>query len=352
MRIHRTLLVLSLIAAPSACTAAQIESPDVKPIQELAPAEIDDPMASFARMVGGEWHLGASGFHAWHWGPGKRSMRRMAYAMADGSDATNPWAGELMYWHPGLGQVRLLSVHEDIPGVGRGVGEGTIRFDGETSEAVIDLYQPRGLRKLCQRQIFDGPDKYHEILLEDRGAGLQPLAAWDFVRDKEGSGAPTPTAEKAALELPEHWKAFEALVGSTWEADGDSASGSAFRIHSTFEWMPSLEVVFARVEALNGDGEATHLLDAYIYRHVRDDALRCLALSNRGGVYEGDVTVLDGGALQLDVKVYEGDRVVPHVAQFEIEDDGHLRARLWSVEGAERTLALDVEHRKLEPKRH
>ena len=355
MRVHRTLLALSLIAAPSARTAAQIESRDNEPMQVAASVEVDNPMASFARLVGGEWRVtfasGASASHAWHWGPGKRSMSRMAYGMADGSDATNPWAGEVIYWHPGLEQVCLLSLHEDIPGVGRGVAEGTIRFDGETSNAVIDLYQPRGLRKLGQRQSFDGPDKYHEILLEDTGAGLQPLNALDFIRDHERSGAPLPTTEPASLELPERWKPFEALFGSTWEADGDPNRGSAARIHSTFEWVPSLEVVFARVHALNEDGEATHVLDAYIYRHVRTDALRCLALSNRGGVYEGDVTVLDGGALQLDLKVYEGDRVLTQVARFDLESDGHLRTRVWSLEAAERTLTLDVEHKKLEPKR-
>ena len=127
MRVHRTLLALSLIAAPSARTAAQIESQSAEPMQEAASAEVDNPMASFARLVGGEWRVtfasGASAVHAWHWGPGKRSMRRMAYGLADGSrSATNPWAGEVLYWHPGLGQVRVLTMHEDIPGVGRGVG--------------------------------------------------------------------------------------------------------------------------------------------------------------------------------------------------------------------------------------
>jgi hypothetical protein len=275
----------------------------------------------------------------------------MAYGMADGSDAgTNPWAGDVMYWHPGLGQVCLLTMHDDIPGVGRGVGEGTIRFDGETSSALIDLYQPRGLRKLGQRQSFEGPDRYHEILLEDTGAGLQPLNALDFVRDRERAVAPPPSAEQPARELPERWKPFEALVGGTWEANGDPASGNAFRIHSTFEWVPSLEVVLARVNALNEAGEATPLLDAYVYRHVRDDALRCLALSSRGGVYEGGVTVLDGGALELDLKVYEGDRAVPHVARFDVGNDGHLRTRVWSLDGDVRTLAFDVEHEKRAPK--
>jgi hypothetical protein len=349
MRVHRTLLALSLIAAPPACTATQDESPVPKqPLPAPAPAQAGNPMASFARLVGGEWRFagasGASPFHAWHWGPGDFSMRKMTYW----SDAAaNPWAGEVLYWHPGLRQVCLLSMHGDIPAVGRGVAEGTIRFDGETTTAAIDLDQPRGRRMLGQRQIFEGADKYHEILLEDTGAGLQPLAEWDFVRVEEGSGAPPPTDEQASLELPAPWKPFEALMGSTWEADGVSATGKAFRIHSTYEWVPSLEAVFARAYLLDGEGEGTPLLDAYIYRTVRTNALRCLALSSRGGVYEGDLTVLDGGALQLDLRVYEGDRAVPQVARFDLEHDGRLRTRVWSLDGAVRTLTLDVEHEKL-----
>ncbi len=84
---------------------------------------------------------------------------------------------------------------------------------------------------------------------------------------------------------------------------------------------------------------------------MRTDALRCLGLSNRGGVYQGDLTVLDGGALQLDLKVYEGDRAVPHVARFDLDHNGRLRTRVWSVEGAVRTLTLDLDHEKLEPGR-
>ena len=55
MRLHPSWIALSLFAAPFACTAAQGESPDAKPVQEPAPAEITGPMASLARMVGGEW---------------------------------------------------------------------------------------------------------------------------------------------------------------------------------------------------------------------------------------------------------------------------------------------------------
>lgn len=40
-----------------------------------------------------------------------------------------------------------------------------------------------------------------------------------------------------------------------------------------------------------------------------------------------------------------------HVARFDLEEDGHLRTRVWSLDGAARTLTHDVEHEKLAPKR-
>ncbi len=93
-----------------------------------------------------------------------------------------------------------------------------------------------------------------------------------------------------------------------------------------------------------------HLLDAYIYHHTGTNKLRCLALSNRGAVYEGDVTVLEGGALQLDLKGYEGDRIVRHVVRLDFEPDGTVRLCVWSLKDADRTLLVDVHHRKLHPK--
>lgn len=351
MRLHHGCIVLSLVAAPSTCTAAQDKSPNAKPVHEPAPSEVTDPLARFARMVGGEWRVtfqsGTSAFDSWHWGPGKYSMRNGT----GGSDAVgNPWGGEVMYWHPGRKQVCLLSLHGDIPGVGRGVSEGTITFEGETADGVFDLYQPGGRREMGLRWIFDGPDRYHSILLEATGPdGLEPMNEWDFVRVKERSATRRSTTEEAPIPS-EHLKAFQALLGCTWEARGDSATGDAFCIQSTFEWVPS-EAIHARTLALGRDGEPAHLLDMYLYQHVGTGALRCLALSNRGGVHEGDLTVLEGGALQVVLKGYEGHGVVPHVVRIDFEGDETLRYRDWSLEGSERTLILDLHHKKLEPKK-
>ena len=144
---------------------------------------------------------------------------------------------------------------------------------------------------------------------------------------------------------------LESLLRHTWEAEGNWADGDALHIQSTFEWIPYADGIYARTVTRNEDGERTHVLDTYFFHHTGTGALRCLALSNRGGVYEGDVTALDGGAVQLELKAYEGDRVIEHVVRFDFEKDGTLRHRDWSVNGAERTLLLDVRHTRFEAKK-
>src|SRR5262249_41160413 len=132
--------------------AAHGGNDDANLAQESAPsprAKVANPMASFARMVSGEWRTTAlartSLFDTWHWGPGQHSMR----VMTDGSGAAGePWREiRVFYWHPGRKQVCLLGVSP----FARGVSEGTIKFDGETADGVFDLYQtgaPQRLRKM------------------------------------------------------------------------------------------------------------------------------------------------------------------------------------------------------------
>jgi hypothetical protein len=347
MLLHHAMLALSVIAAPSACTALHDESQGAKPMREPARLEAADPMASFARMVPGEWRLTAPGlkglvFDTWHWGPGRHSMR----SMTDGTGASGePWrALRVFYWHPGRKQICWLGLSP----FARGVSEGTIRFEGETADGVFALYQTNNRREMGLRWAFDGPDKYHDILLEATGPqGLEWMNAWDHVRS---TGPPAPRLPTSA-EVPkpsERLKVFEPLLGHTWEAKGQWKPGDALRIRTTFEWVPYADVIYARTLALTGDGEPAHLLDAYLYHHTGTDELRCLALSNVGGVYEGDWTVLAGGALQLELKGYEQDQVVRHVVRLDFEEDGTVRDRVWSLDGNDRELRLDVRHETIE----
>ncbi|MCC6405646.1 MAG: hypothetical protein IT453_00670 [Planctomycetes bacterium] len=335
-------LFLASVAALSACTVSHDGGPDNKPVEAPATAEASNPMASFARMVPGEWRVtatrGTSTFDTWHWGPGERSMR----VMTDGLDSQvipEPWRElQVYYWHPGRKQVCTLGLSP----YASGVSEGTIEFDGETATGVFDLHQTSGLRKLGLRWTFEGPDHYRDVLLEATGPeGLQPMNEWDQFRSK---GPPAPRMQFAE-EPPgpsKDLKVFESLLGRTWEAKGEWTTGERFHIETTFEWIPYAEGIYARTVAVSKHGEPVHLLDAYFFRHTGAGVLRCLALSKSGGVYEGDVSALDGGALQLDLECYEEDRVGRRVVRLDFEQDGTLRDRMWSAEGTDRELLLDV----------
>jgi hypothetical protein len=311
-------------------------------------------MAPFARLIGGEWRMSAGAWpgmrDTWHWGPGRNSV----HALTDGLDATgNPWrALQVFYWHPGQKQVCVLNIHPDIPGIGRGVGEGTIAFDGVTANGVFDLYQPGNHRKMGLRWTFVGPDKYHDVLLEATGPeGLKPLAEWDHFHSNEAADS-QPSLAGTAPQLPKHLKSLQPLLGRIWETSFDSegdGTGVALNVQTTLEWVPIVDYVHARVRASEKDSEPTHLWDIYLYFHVKSGSLRCLALSNRGGVYEGDLSVLDGGALQVELNGNEGDEIVLQIARFDLENDGNLRHRAWSIEGTKRTLVLDVQHTNREP---
>lgn len=352
MRTHQNFATLSLVATLSVRAAQQDKGPDARSAQQTTTDNVAGQMASFGRMVGGEWRQtalrGTSMFDTWNWGPGKHSVR----VMTDGQGADGkPWRElRVFYWHPGRKQVCLLGLDPDIPGIGRGVSEGTIKFGGETADGVFDLYQTGGRRKMGLRWTFDGPDKYHDILLEDTGAGLKPMNEWDHFRSK-GRPAPRPRFVEEEPKLAEHLKPIESLLGRTWEARGAWEAGEAFHIQTTPEWVPYAHGIYARVVAPTKDGEPTHLLDAYFFHHTGTKALRCLALSNRGGVHEGDVTALDGGSLQLDLKGYEDELVIPYVVRLDFEKDGALRQRVWSLKGTERTIMLDVRHKKLASKK-
>lgn len=318
-------------AALSSCTAVQDESRDGETVRVPTLAAAADPMANFARLVSGEWWVTladeTSSFNTWHWGPGKHSVRS-AHAV------------DVYYWHPARQVVRSFSMHP----FARSVGEGTIRFEGETAEDILDLWQTSGPRKLASRWVFDGPDEYQETLLELMGPdGFQPLTSWKRVR-KPTHTEPSARAAAEGPKPPHHMHVFAPLLGQTWEAQGVWSSGETFHVRTDFEWIASVDALYARSVALIEGAEPVHVLDAYLFHHTGTNTLRCLALTEPGGVYAGDWTVLDGGALEFDLEGYVADRVVPRVVRFDFEADGRLRQRIWSRAGVERTLVLDAHH--------
>lgn len=313
------LLALALAAALGSCSVPGEGS--------TAGDAIPTPMASFAQLIPGAWKTtfasGDVAIDTWHWGPGRYSVRSGAL--------------EVYYWHPGREQVCVLSLHAEIPGIGRGAGEGTIRFDGSRAEGRLDLYQPAGLRKLGMRWVFDGPDRYRDTLLEDGGSGeMQTLAEWTRHRI-ERSAESAASDRDDAPQVSAHLRAFQGLVGGTWESSSGSSAG--LRTRTTFSWLP--EFVHARVQAPITDREATHVLDAYFYQQVRTGKLHCLALSSTGGVYEGEVVVLEGGALRSELQGHEAAGATSLEARLALQADGTLRQSVWRMEEGARRVVVD-----------
>jgi hypothetical protein len=289
-------------------------------------------MAAFARLVGDEWQVtaasGKSMYHAWHWGPGKHSIRRMTDGMGAGGE---PWREvQVYYWHPGEKQVRVLGLSP----FDAGVSEGTIKFEKDAAEVISDLHQNRASRRMKTKWEFSGPGKYREALLEATGKGdYSPLVEFDHVRTKP----PAKPREFAVGDKKpsDRLKAFIPLLGHTWEAKDED-----IRAKTTFVWLPLADAIYARVEGKDGE----HLLDAYVYHHTGSKVLRCLALSGNGGVYEGDVNAAEG-VIEVDLKGHDGTQAVQNAVRFDFEKDGSVRQRVWSVKGKERTILMDVQHK-------
>lgn len=293
-------------------------------------------MANFAGLIRRDWRVtaqsGTSMYHTWYWGPGQHSIRRMT----EGFDAGgNPWYElRVAYWHPKTKQVHLFG----LTPFSKGVMEGTIKFDGQTADAVFDLYQTGGRRKMGLNWKFDGPDKYREKLLESTGTeGLKLLAEWDHVRTKP-TDPELPPVVKEKPKLSTSYKALEPLLGSLWEAKGAPIKGGTQQILSNCKWIPQVDAFHVRV----GPDD----LDVYLYHHTGTKTHRCLALSSEGTVFEGYLTVLNERGAELELKGYKEDRVVTYAVQFDFQKDGNVRQQVWSLEDKVRTPLLDLLHKR------
>ncbi len=337
------LTAVTLFAALSACSRLPDKSPDAQRGATPAAAGRTDPLASFALLIPGVWRQtaasGQSMYHTWHWGPGRGSIRRMTVgAGANGK----PWYElQVFYRHPKRRQVCVLGLSP----FARGVSEGTIRFEGDHADGVADLYQLGVHRRMGLRWAFDGPDLYHDTLLEATGQdGFEPLVVFDNVR-MTSAAAPRPAFVEGAKPSG-YLEAFKPFLGHTWEGNGELSDGGAIQTRTTLEWIPIVDAIYVRVTVPTTEGEPAHLLDAYIYHHTGAGVLRCLAHSNTGGVYEGDVSVAEDGAVQMDLNGYEGERSGRYIVRLGFESDGTVRSRIRSADGNARALILDLLHRK------
>lgn len=341
----------AIIAANLGCQPDRGDAPSTTSMSAGTAASSPQPMAAFARFIGGHWKMtttaGRDTYDTWACGPGKQSIRSMRVGTLTNGD---PWrAMTVYYWHPTLKEVRLLSVGS----VMRGVGEGTIRFEGETAESVFTLNQTGGPRHLRERWTFAGPDKYHDDLSEKVRGKYELLTGWDRVRvEMPGSAEPvaapflapgnTPSdlMRPLARVLGQAWASITATGGAAPRTEGQS------RTRTTFEYVPHADAISGRVEVTGADGVSSHVMDVYLYHHTGTRGLRVLALGsdvpNDVSVYEGDIVpAADGTSLAIQLTEHRSTATRALEARTDFEKDGTARVQVWRLNGQERTMAMD-----------
>lgn len=257
----------------------------------------EEALRPFTKLMGGEWRLtllsGHTMFERWQWGPGRRSVISQTHG-ADGGG--RPWRSmQIIYWHPQKKNLRMFRLSPDIPGLGRGVAEGTVTFDGTIAEGVFDLHQPghpgRTVRKMTTRWTFEDANTYRSTLLEDDGKGVTSLGEWTLHRSRNLS---VPTMVEAAAAMPHAELAgLRRLTEGTWQAVDASSPGQVRRTKTSLTWIPFVKAIHMRTVAISDEGKEQVLADTVLYYHVGLKRLRCFALLHNGGVVEGDLTVRD-----------------------------------------------------------
>lgn len=332
-------------------------SKSLKIEQVIVPAQVQPVTKTsvriepFAGFIGGRWKMtalsGTDTYDTWHWGPGRNSIRSMSYGMLPSGE---PWGTmTAYYWHPVRKEIRTLGVCS----VWRGVSEGTMTFDGSKAEGAFDLHQTGGTRNMGHRWTFDGPDTFHDQLLEKGPRGYEVMVEWDRHRVAVASVDEPAVPKNLLLDVRPSslLRPLATLLGNAWQTQAQKGAAepmpaSDLSLRTTFEYVPYVDAIYGRVETLDLGGTPSHAMDLYLYHHTDARVLRCLAVANSndgdGIVYEGDITPGDNGRwLRLDLRAHRSSGVSVIEVRIDFEPPGGARFRAWSTEGKERTLLFD-----------
>ncbi len=282
-----------------------------------------NPMENFSGMTKGRWKTtytsGHSVLDTWQWGPGRQSIRSLTEGAAGNGD---PWnVVTVYYWHPVQKVVRSLTVTP----YARGVGEGTIAFDGKAASAEYDMFQSREPRKLAVRWTFEGADLYRDSLLERTARGVEPLFEWRRIRVSDGEKIAMPARAKP----PKPSTLLKPLTGllGVWESS-DKGGRMEFR------HIPDADMIIGRLTTIDVK-KGPLVTDMYLYHHTGKGKLRWLGLSvdpqtSGAVVTEGDVTPVDVRKLNFDFKDHRQSGTTDRKQSFEFDPSGTLRYRVWS----------------------
>jgi len=292
--------------------------------------------------------------------------------------AIQPWSEEIIYWQPVQKSFAVLHLHADAPGVGRGLSEGTLNLSSTPIQTTLTLYQPRAQRTLAERWLLPHHNSYHAFLLEDSGAGFQPLVDWVYTRVPTNplASAPiapaTPAPPLAAAPLPAQFRAFESLINRQWISSNPSSTTSSLTpesasVRTSFEWLTTVQLLRIHITSPaspsgpSAPSPATSAfnpsinMEVYIYQHMKFGDLCCLALAADGAVYQGKAlplmslgTVTSTTLIAFDLTGESSRGTTKYRLQLDRQPDTKpepsIRQRVWSLDGSEPALVHDLTH--------
>lgn len=136
-----------------------------------------DPMAPFARLIGGQWHLEGS-YQEFEWGVGKRSVKARGYFVVDGEPRLV--SEGIWFWHPGEQQIKGFFTAIDMPVT---FFDHTTRFEDNRMVSTLHAYAPGG-KKTVFEETWEFTDESHFEwkLTSETPDGLQQQMSGTYTR--------------------------------------------------------------------------------------------------------------------------------------------------------------------------
>jgi len=136
-----------------------------------------DPLAPFARLIGGKWYLGETS-QVFEWGVGKKIIISSSYFVSDKGEklvSQGNW-----FWHPGEKQLKGYFVAIDMPVA---FFDYTTRFEGNKMINALKSYTPKGkLETYSEIFEFTSDNEYQWTLYSETPTGAKKVMEGKFIR--------------------------------------------------------------------------------------------------------------------------------------------------------------------------
>jgi hypothetical protein len=137
----------------------------------------ENPLAPFARLVGGTWQMEDS-YHTFEWGVGGKMVNTRSYFTVEGKRvlvSEGSW-----FWHPGRQEIKG---HMAAIEMGIDLFSYTTRFEGNKMVSDLTSYGPDGQASHYQEEFtFTGENTYEWVLYAKKDGGLQQVMKGLFTR--------------------------------------------------------------------------------------------------------------------------------------------------------------------------